>query len=459
MASISQDANGRRRILFIAPDGSRKTIRLGKISQRNAEGIKGRVESLLEAVILKRPMESDLAEWVSDLDHTLAKRLAKVGLIATPEAKAAATLGPFLAEYQAKRIDVKPATREVWGHTVRNLIDFFGADRELATITEGDAEDFKLYLIGKKRGKKLDKTLASATLRKRLQVARQFFRSAMKRKLIKANPFWEVSAKAGATSERQRFISREDTDSLLAVCNPDWKLIVTLSRYGGLRCPSEVLSLRWQDIDWERGRIIVQSPKTEHHPGKGSRPIPMFPELRPILADAFDAAPEGAEYVVGGDYRHAANSPSGWRNCNLRTQFVRIIKRAGLTPWPRLFHNLRASRETELAKDHPLHTVTAWIGNTPQIAMKHYLQVTEADYQKANEGGAESGAQAAQNEAQQQHAEHRSASHKRHKPLTDKRLVPIKAMTCDKRHNAKADGEGFEPPVPFRVRRFSRPVP
>ena len=59
------------------------------------------------------------------------------------------------------------------------------------------------------------------------------------------------------------------------------------------------------------------------------------------------------------------------------------MKRAGLEPWPRLFHNLRASRETELAEQFPLHVVTAWLGNTPRIAMKHYLQVTESDFTKA----------------------------------------------------------------------------
>ena len=36
--------------------------------------------------------------------------------------------------------------------------------------------------------------------------------------------------------------------------------------------------------------------------------------------------------------------------------------------------------------------VTAWLGNTPRIAMKHYLMVTEGDFQRAIGGGAQSGA-------------------------------------------------------------------
>jgi hypothetical protein len=89
-------------------------------------------------------------------------------------------------------------------------------------------------------------------------------------------------------------------------------------------------------------------------------------------------------YVVGNDsYRKAADTATGWRNCNLRTQFGRILKKAGFEAWPRLFHALRASRETELAQEYPVHVVTSWLGNTPRIAMKHYLMTTESDFTKA----------------------------------------------------------------------------
>jgi hypothetical protein len=37
-----------------------------------------------------------------------------------------------------------------------------------------------------------------------------------------------------------------------------------------------------------------------------------------------------------------------------------------------LFHNLRASRETELAAVYPMHVVCAWIGNTERIAAKDF---------------------------------------------------------------------------------------
>ncbi len=63
--------------------------------------------------------------------------------------------------------------------------------------------------------------------------------------------------------------------------------------------------------------------------------------------------------------------------------------------------NLRASRETELAAEYPLHVVCSWIGNSALVAQKHYFKVTDADFERAAaQGGAESGARTAQNRAQ-----------------------------------------------------------
>ena len=72
------------------------------------------------------------------------------------------------------------------------------------------------------------------------------------------------------------------------------------------------------------------------------------------------------------------------KNSNLRRRFKKIVGRAGLQPWPKLFQNMRASRATELVKDFPEHVVTAWMGHSKKIAQKHYLQVTEEDYKQAS---------------------------------------------------------------------------
>lgn len=45
-----------------------------------------------------------------------------------------------------------------------------------------------------------------------------------------------------------------------------------------------------------------------------------------------------------------------------------------------------------MAKNYSLQAATAWIGNTPKIALGHYLQVTEQEWQNATTFRAESGA-------------------------------------------------------------------
>ena len=54
-----------------------------------------------------------------------------------------------------------------------------------------------------------------------------------------------------------------------------------------------------------------------------------------------------------------------------------------MQPWPKLFQNLRSTRETELANEFPLQAVTAWMGNSQLVAAKHYLQVTDQHFSAA----------------------------------------------------------------------------
>jgi integrase len=440
MATIGKEPNGNWRVLFVANDGSRKTIRLGECTERDAERACRHIEELLNATLHGQPMPRDTADWLGRIGDKVHRRLSRVGLVAARPGIEDAKLGASLTAYLDGRADVKPATRIVYGQVIRDLKDHFGEHRDLRSITPGQADDFKQWLIGRK--------LAATTVHKRLKVTRSLFNAMRRRNLIEANPFEDVAFKAAGIKDRQRFVTRDEIDKVLDAC-PDhhWRIIVGLSRYGGLRCPSEVLSLRWQDVNWEIGRISVPSPKMEHlGPEKAVRVIPLFPELRPILMEAFEAAPEGAEYVVDERFRRAAVGSDGWRSTNMRTTFGKIIRRAGLTPWPRLFHNLRASRETELVESFPVQVVTSWLGNTPTIAMRHYLMVTEAHFEAALEqgGGAEP---VAQNPAQQVHASSGKAPQEKDLKSTEPAFCSVLqgvAAPCDDAENGSMEAGGIE---------------
>jgi hypothetical protein len=82
-------------------------------------------------------------------------------------------------------------------------------------------------------------------------------------------------------------------------------------------------------------------------------------------------------------------------NVNLRTGLFKILDRASVAQWPKLFVNLRASRETELMRSEPAHVVHAWLGNSREVAEDHYLMVTDDDFERASKGAAGLGAEVA----------------------------------------------------------------
>ncbi len=450
MASVTDDGNGRRRIQFFHPDGRRGAIRLGKVSKRNAQGFARRVEQLLECMRLKQPLDAELTSWAEVLDARLAAKLATYGLIPPRQPRHAMDLAMFIRSYIDGRKDVKPASKEVWRQGEKGLCDYFGNARDISTITEGMAENYRQHLIQER--------LATATIKKRLDFARQALRSAVKHRLIPSNPFDDVRIKVHLP-DKHFFLPLGDALRLIDTCpSEDWRIIVALSRLAGLRCPSEVLSLRWCDINWEQGIMNVTSPKTAHHPGKGSRVVPIFGLLRPHLKRAFAAAPEGAVYVVFNEnFRRLAQGPKGWRNVNLRTHFLRIIDRAGLKPWPNLFHNLRSSRETELManRNYGLSDVCKWMGHSMRIAEKHYLQLRQEAIRAAV---AEDMPQAAQNPAQQPRA---TSGNDRRYDQADRPQKTDSSAPCDPlRHTAEPkNGEGgirTRGPAFDRTREFSQ---
>lgn len=137
-----------------------------------------------------------------------------------------------------------------------------------------------------------------------------------------------------------------------AAPDTEWLLLISLARFGGVRVPSEAVTLKWSDIDWERDRIRIVSPKTEHHIGHESREIPLFPELLKPLLDRRDIVDAQSEYVFERLRRDASKRATGWNGVNLRTHFGRIIERAKVDPWPKMCVNMRSICETELVLCH-----------------------------------------------------------------------------------------------------------
>ena len=484
MASLRKikTATGEGWRIEIVLNGDRKSIYLGKTNKKAAETTLSRVETINSSNLIGMQYPADVAQWLGTIGDDLHGKLSKVGMVRPRES---AQLKPFIDKYVAGRNDVKPATKEVWRQGISGLVEFFGETKRLQDIGAGDADDYKQFLIGK--------GLAPYTIRKRLQFANTIFIAAQRRGVIAQNPFSGVTVQATMSDERQRFVTLNEIKRIMDKCpNHHWRVIVALARFAGLRCPNEVLSLKWTDVDWERGEITITANKTAHHTGKGIRRCPLFPRLRPYLEESFEMAKDGAVYVVDESFRKGAMGKNGWRNCNLRTIFEKIIKRAGIEPWSKPFTNLRSTCETELNEQFPSHVVAKWLGHSVKIATNHYLQVTDEHHQRALAFKPQQMSESApidvthyeqipnptksiaQNRAQSASAGGGNGlktigndifTKKQKQAVTSlnyKGLQPVAnsyRICAEISKNGLADGEGFEPTDESPRRRFSRPVP
>ncbi len=368
MASISTDSRGNRIIQFVAGDHKRRSIRLGKIDMRTTREVAAKIDALNIARITSTKIDRDLAEWLSKTTDWLYGKLEATGLVDSRDAaKPAPTLGAFVADFLAKREGAADGTLLSISTAANRLIEHFGADAPLDCITPGMADDWFLWMTTTKK-------YSTATISRTVKHAKRIFRSAVRLEIINDNPFADLRAKKQTNDARKFFVSQATAYAVLnALPDAEWRLVFALSRFGGLRCPSEHLRLTWQDIDWERDRFRVNSTKT------GERWVPIFTELRPYLASAFEHAADGAVNVV--TRRRASAQRWG-------TLLERILAKAGIERWPKIFHNLRASRQTELTTRFSIGTVCRWLGNSIEVADAHYLTALDAEFDAAARLGA-----------------------------------------------------------------------
>ncbi len=349
MASVCDDGNGRRRIQFTARDGKRYTIRLGKVSKSQAEAFKVKVEQLV-AASFTGVIENETNRWLATCDDVTYGKLAAVHLVKPRETM---TLGPWLEKYLAGRSDLKPKSKAALESTREKLVAYFKPGLPLRDITADQASEWRAKLQAD--------GLSVASVKHHVGNAKGMFNEACRRELILANPFEHLSGGSTAASN-ERYVTPEEAARIIGAC-PDvrWRVLFGLARFAGLRAPSETHLLTWGDVDWERGRLNVRSPKTEHHAGHERRAVPIMPKLMKLLQDAFADAKEGEQHVVT-----LRGNGHVWRTMRV------IIKRAGVEPWERLFQTLRSSCEREWAMSYPQFAVSKWIGHSIIVSGKHY---------------------------------------------------------------------------------------
>ncbi len=361
---------GRKRIVLEARrDGKRPTIWLGALPDQAAREVFSKVELLIACRRTGVPAPADVVLWMNQSSDEFHAKLAESGLVeprlqATEETLR--TVGELLDEFLAN--SPSPVTQAANRQATDSLRAFLGAGKLVKAVTTADADRWRKLLATSPNARKIggEKPIAPATVAKRIAVGKAVFRAAVRWEIIAKSPFEHLRPGSQENPARAHYVTISATRAILEKCpSIEWKMIVGLARFAGLRCPSELVGLRWVDYHEDVERLIVRSPKTARHAGHGSRVVPICPELRAILDEGWHAAEEGAVAML-------PRVRDG--RVNLRKGLERIVEAAGLSTWPRLFQNLRSSLATDWAQIYPAHEVARWMGHSVTIAAKHYVQ-------------------------------------------------------------------------------------
>lgn len=302
------------------------------------------------------------------------ERLVKKGLV---EIKEGPTLGELLRRYcDAKKRVLKASTQRTDGVIFKAFLEEVGAETRANELTRQNAFE---YVEG------LKTRLAEATWTKRLGVLKKLFNWAVENELVDANPFGKIRGGSQTNKERIFYVDLNASARILDACpSQEWRTLFAFMRYAGARAESEPRELRWGDVDFERRRLTIRSPKTERYKGGDKRDYPLFRELE----REFRALKSEREETSGGSvdvddfvFRR------GLTASNMRKPFLKILKRAGVEPWEKLFHNLRASCDQDISGRASAYVAAELLGHSPTVAARHYLKANDGDFARLLGGG------------------------------------------------------------------------
>ena len=314
----------------------------------------------------------ELQVWLSRLERehpAIYDRLAAVGLVS--ERVKRHTVAELLEEHR-KRGGVVPESKEVWDKVAKNLLDFFGMERTIDTITQQDAARFHEWLRTEPlntRGKE-PKPYATATVCRRIGHTKTVFTYAERLGWLERNPFRFLHGGDSVNPDRLEYVPCDTIFQVIENAPIRWQVILLLGRLCGLRGSSEMYDMRWDDIHFTNsekyGWISVKTEKNKRH-GRKFRSVPLFPRMEQVLLLWFEQSSEGEPMVF----------PKMKKKTNFATMTAKLAARAGVPCWRNPWYNLRKSYCTDLIRyvtDIPAYE--AITDHSYQISKKHYQIMT-----------------------------------------------------------------------------------
>ena len=264
----------------------------------------------------------------------------------------------------ANRPELSDKTRELYRYTIALLIGEFGADEPIDSIDRFAARAWRTMLAKKKD--EGGKGMAEATVCLHVRNAKTIFNMAVDDEIIVRNPFAKLKGTPPELDKAWPELSDADIQRIVdAAPAPAWKAMAGLLAWAGLR-RGEALRLTWQDIQWERNRLIVRNASGKVTTKQRTREVLLVEPLAKLLLDVRETT--------------TSDRPADVSSNNLRRTMRHIIRRAGFAEWSKTFHAFRKSRATTWRAKFPESVVDAWLGHSLAVARKHYTKVPEQFY-------------------------------------------------------------------------------
>jgi integrase len=249
-------------------------------------------------------------------------------------------------------------TKRVYRSCVTMMLDFFGENIRLSSLTANRIEEYKQ--------KRLSTGVTPATINRNLAVLRRMLKLAFRRRLIAQNPFDEVEFLSERHRRQPRILTFEEEAQLLAVASPMLRALVVLLVETGARV-GEALTLTWGDVDFAASSIRIRQSKTP----AGRRVLPLsnhckteFSRWREMTGPVF------SNYVFFNPRNpgtHLLKLPKTWKN---------TLKKAKIEYFP--IYNLRACFASRLsAAGNSDNLVAGLLGHSSASIVHTYAKVLD----------------------------------------------------------------------------------
>ncbi len=350
------------RIQPILPDGRRVNFYLGA-GQKKAYAVAKAIFDLIDSRRHGIDLSPETRAWLHKADKALIAKLAGFGLCGVVYSP---TVEAFVADFiESKRSNSSASTIITYQNVEKHLNEFFPAGAKVADVTPADAERFASWLIDRDGG-----DIGINTARRRTGIARQIFNRAVDFEVITRNPFKHLRVSQSAA--KKRYILPVELDKILDKCpSQEWRALFAMARHLGPRIPSEIETMVWGDVDWERNTILIRSPKTAGH-GKAERLVPILPGVHSELQKLFEAMARRSQSELV--------FPTLSRHSNLSTTARKYVKRAAVPEWEKFWNAFRASAACDLMDQFGLRKSCAWMGHSAGIALASYSLTKATDF-------------------------------------------------------------------------------